>query len=93
MHTLIVITLDWTRPSTFIDQLRTWLAWVDKWAQGDGARELEVMREEGKEKCQSDPTHSLSSLPLTLSDQYNHTYSGTLNLSPTPMLLQCLAAR
>lgn len=49
-QTLVLIVLDWTRPSTFLDQLRIWLEWVDRWAQGDGARELEVMREEGKER-------------------------------------------
>jgi dynein light intermediate chain 1 len=49
-HTLVMIALDWTRPWTFVDELETWLRWVEKWARGDGARELEIVREESRER-------------------------------------------
>ncbi|KAG9038608.1 hypothetical protein FRB95_000830 [Tulasnella sp. JGI-2019a] len=57
LQTLVMIVLDWARPSTFLDQMRTWLEWIDRWAQGDGARELEAMHEEGKERLQSHIQH------------------------------------
>lgn len=49
-HTLVIIVLDWTRPWTFLDELHTWLEWVEKWAKGDGSRELEIVREENRER-------------------------------------------
>ena len=52
LNSLVMIVLDWTRPWTFLDQLHTWLAWVEKWSKGDGARELEVLRDEGRERCE-----------------------------------------
>lgn len=48
--TLVIITLDWTRPWTFVEQLETWLTWVDEWAKGDGSRESEIVREECRER-------------------------------------------
>ena len=48
-----MIALDWTRPWTFVEQLQTWIAWIEKWVKGDGARELEVIREEGRERRMS----------------------------------------
>ena len=52
-HTAVVIVLDWTRPWTFLEDLQTWLVWIEQWVQGDGARELEVIREEHRERCAS----------------------------------------
>lgn len=52
-HTLVMIVLDWTRPWTFVDELETWLQWVEQWARGDGARELEIVREESRERRSS----------------------------------------
>ncbi len=52
-HTAVIIVLDWTRPWTFLEDLRTWLSWIEHWVQGDGARELEVIREEHRERCAS----------------------------------------
>ncbi|CAG8657525.1 13088_t:CDS:2, partial [Acaulospora colombiana] len=49
-NTLIMIVLDWTKPWTFIDQLEMWMKWIDEWSKGDGNRETEVLREEGKER-------------------------------------------
>lgn len=52
-HTAIIIVLDWTRPWTFLDELHTWLVWIERWVQGNGARELQVIREEHRERCAS----------------------------------------
>ena len=46
-----MIVLDWTRPWSFVEELQTWLQWVEKWAKGDGARELQIAREENCERC------------------------------------------
>ena len=41
----------WTRPWSFVEELQTWLRRVDKWAKGDGTRELQiVLREENCER-------------------------------------------
>lgn len=50
LQTLVVIVLDWTRPWTFVEELETWLSWVEQWAKGDGSRELEITREESRER-------------------------------------------
>lgn len=50
-HTLVMIVLDWTRPWTFIDDLQVWLEWVETWAKGDTSREVEIAREENRERC------------------------------------------
>lgn len=49
-HTLVLVVLDWTRPWSFIEQLELWLAWIEIWAKGDGSRELEIIREESRER-------------------------------------------
>ncbi|KAK7054113.1 cytoplasmic dynein 1 light intermediate chain 1 [Favolaschia claudopus] len=56
-HTLVMIALDWTRPWTFVEELETWLRWVEKWTRGDGARELEIVREESRERLQAHLQH------------------------------------
>ncbi|KAJ6602502.1 dynein light intermediate chain-domain-containing protein [Mycena vulgaris] len=56
-HTLVMIALDWTRPWTFVEELETWLQWVETWARGDAARELEIVREESRERLQSHLQH------------------------------------
>ena len=50
LHTLIIIVLDWTRPWTFVEELQTWLTWVETWSKGDASRELEIIREESRER-------------------------------------------
>lgn len=52
-RTLVIIVLDWTRPWTFIEELQAWLVWVEQWAKGDGSRELEIVREEQRERRMS----------------------------------------
>jgi dynein light intermediate chain 1 len=63
--------LDWTRPWTFLEDLHTWLSWIERWVQGDGARELEVIREEHRERWQAHLQHytepSTEPLPATSS--------------------------
>ena len=49
-----MIVLDWTRPWTFVEELQSWLIWVEKWAKGDGSRELEIVREECRERRKHD---------------------------------------
>lgn len=49
--TLIVIVLDWTKPWSFIEQLMTWFTWVEAWAEKDKTRDVQVSREEGRERC------------------------------------------
>ena len=53
-NTLVMVSLDWTKPWTFVEQLESWLIWVDKWANGDGdgSREMEVPQDEGRERCE-----------------------------------------
>ena len=36
-----------------MDELEAWLEWVEKWAKGDSARELEIVREENHERCKA----------------------------------------
>lgn len=49
-HTAVVVVLDWTKPWTFIEQLQIWLRWIDVWVKGDGSRELDVVKEENRER-------------------------------------------
>ena len=53
-HTLVMIVLDWTRPWSFVEELQTWMQWVENWAKGDGARESVIVREENRERCECD---------------------------------------
>ena len=53
LQTLIIIVLDWTRPWTFIEELQTWLTWIETWSKGDASRELEIIREESRERRRS----------------------------------------
>ena len=48
-----MIVLDWTRPWSFVEELFMWLQWAERWSKGDGSRELEVIREECREKRKS----------------------------------------
>jgi len=54
---VVVIALDWTRPWTFVEELQTWLVWVEQWAKGDGSRDLEIAREENRERLQAHLQH------------------------------------
>ena len=52
-HTAVMIVLDWTRPWSFLEEIYTWLTWIEHWVKGDGTRELQVIREEHRERCMS----------------------------------------
>ncbi|KAN0140393.1 hypothetical protein V8E53_001602 [Lactarius tabidus] len=36
--TAVVIVLDWTRPWTFLEELRSWVTWIERWVQGERTR-------------------------------------------------------
>ncbi|KAJ7119485.1 dynein light intermediate chain-domain-containing protein [Mycena epipterygia] len=100
-HTLVMIVLDWTRPWTFVEELETWLQWVETWARGDAARELEIVREEGRERLQSHLQHySEPSIdpPAATSSVSGSTLlplgSGTLthNSAGVPIIVACTKA-
>ena len=52
-QTLILIVIDWTRPWTFVQQLEVWFRWIDRWLDRDTSREMQVAKEEGKERRRS----------------------------------------
>ncbi|KAJ3516133.1 hypothetical protein NLJ89_g1310 [Agrocybe chaxingu] len=101
LSTLAIIVLDWTRPWTFVEELETWLTWIETWAKGDGSRELEIIREESRERLQSHLQHytepSVEPLPAA-----NSTLSSTLlplgqgsfthNSSGVPIIVACTKA-
>ncbi|KAF8622105.1 hypothetical protein AX15_007242 [Amanita polypyramis BW_CC] len=100
-HTLVMIVLDWTRPWSFVEELQTWLQWVEKWAKGDGARESEIVREENRERLQSYWQHytepSVDPLPVTntaLSNTLLPLGSGILthNSAGVPIIVVCTKA-
>ena len=49
-HTVVIITLDWTKPWTFVDELQTWLKWIEEWVKSDESREAQIAREESRER-------------------------------------------
>ena len=50
-----MIVLDWTRPWTFVEELFTWLTWIEQWATADSSREAVIVREENRERRASVP--------------------------------------
>ncbi|THH19895.1 hypothetical protein EW146_g1335 [Bondarzewia mesenterica] len=99
-HTIILIVLDWTRPWTFLDELHTWLTWVEEWVKGDGARELEIAREENRERLQahlqhytepsSDPIPATSTMQGTILPLGPGTF--THNSAGVPIIVTCTKA-
>jgi dynein light intermediate chain 1, cytosolic len=51
-HTVVIIVLDWTKPWTFVEELQTWLKWIDIWSKGEESRDLDILREENRERCE-----------------------------------------
>ncbi|OCH86224.1 hypothetical protein OBBRIDRAFT_890634 [Obba rivulosa] len=99
-HTLVMIVLDWTRPWTFVEELETWMQWIEKWAKGDGARDLEIAREENRERWQAHLQHytepSAEPLPATstLSNTVLPLGPGTFthNAAGVPIIVTCTKA-
>ncbi|KAI6034907.1 dynein light intermediate chain-domain-containing protein [Pisolithus orientalis] len=81
-HTAVMIVLDWTRPWTFVEELETWLKWVEQWAKGDGSREVEIVREENRERLQVHLQHYTEPSADTLPATSNLTSSAVLPLGP-----------
>ncbi|KIY73831.1 DLIC-domain-containing protein [Cylindrobasidium torrendii FP15055 ss-10] len=99
-HTLIMVVLDWTRPWTFIEELETWFQWIEAWAKGDESRELEIVREENRERLQyyiqhySEPTSEPLPATSTLSGTVLPLGQGTLthNSAGVPIVVVCTKA-
>ncbi|KZT24566.1 hypothetical protein NEOLEDRAFT_1156807 [Neolentinus lepideus HHB14362 ss-1] len=99
-HTLVMIALDWTKPWTFVEELETWLSWVEEWAKGDGSRDLEISREENRERLQFHLQHYTepSSEPLPPASNLSGTTlplgPGTLthNSAGVPIVVTCTKA-
>ncbi|KAG8834064.1 hypothetical protein FRC17_009627 [Serendipita sp. 399] len=100
-NTLVMIVLDWTKPWTFVEQLEFWIKWIEAWAQGDGNRELEVAREEGRERLlyhiqhYTEPTDE--PLPITTSTMTSSSLplphgSFTSNIAGVPVIVVCTKA-
>ncbi|CAL1700498.1 unnamed protein product [Somion occarium] len=95
-----MIVLDWTRPWAFVDELLTWLTWIEAWVKGDDSRELIITREETRERLQSHIQHYTepSSEPLpassTLSGALLPLSFGTLthNIGGVPIIVTCTKA-
>ncbi|PPQ79491.1 hypothetical protein CVT25_003373 [Psilocybe cyanescens] len=100
LQTLVIIVLDWTRPWTFVEELETWLTWIEAWSKGDGSRELEIIREESRERLQSHLQHYTE--PSTDSIPSNSTLSNTIlplgpgtfthNSAGIPIIVACTKA-
>ncbi|PIL37380.1 hypothetical protein GSI_01074 [Ganoderma sinense ZZ0214-1] len=99
-HTLVMIALDWTRPWLFVQELVTWLEWVEKWVKGDGSRELDIAKEENRERLQVHWQHYTepSAEPLPAAATVNGTVlplgQGTLthNSAGVPIVVVCTKA-
>ncbi|TFK55636.1 hypothetical protein OE88DRAFT_1710043 [Heliocybe sulcata] len=99
-HTVVMIALDWTKPWTFVEELETWLSWVEEWAKGDGSRDLEISREENRERLQFQIQHYTepSSEPLPPTTNLSETIlplgPGTLthNSAGVPIIVTCTKA-
>ncbi|EJU06359.1 hypothetical protein DACRYDRAFT_45062 [Dacryopinax primogenitus] len=99
-HTLVMIVLDWTQPWTFVLQLEKWMKWVERWAEGDKGRDLDVLRDEGKERLRlhiqhySEPGSADASNPASLSSTLLPLGDGTLtnNVAGLPIMVVCTKA-
>ncbi|KAI0092701.1 dynein light intermediate chain [Irpex rosettiformis] len=100
-HTVVVIVLDWTKPWTFIDELQAWLKWIEEWSKGDGSRDLEILREENRERLQAHLQHytepSADPIPATSSISSTTLLPlgpGTLthNAAGVPIIVACTKA-
>lgn len=99
-HTLVIITLDWTRPWSFIEELQNWLRWIEAWTKGDGSHELEIIREENRERLQSHIQHYTepSADPLPPGSAFSGTSlplgpgTFTNNSAGVPIIVACTKA-
>ncbi|WRT63175.1 uncharacterized protein IL334_000078 [Kwoniella shivajii] len=97
--TAVVIVLDWTKPSSMISELLTWLSWIDQWAS-ETSENGEI--EELKERLQSHVQHYTE--PSSTLTTATAAYAGagallplgpgtlTLNNSGLPITVVCTKA-
>ncbi|WVW81249.1 hypothetical protein I302_103240 [Kwoniella bestiolae CBS 10118] len=97
--TAAVIILDWTKPSSIVQELLTWLSWIDQWASNNAERgELEEL----KERLQSHIQHYTEPSPTTTTGTAAYAGAGallplgqgtlTLNSSGIPITVVCTRA-
>ncbi|KZT05638.1 uncharacterized protein LAESUDRAFT_714862 [Laetiporus sulphureus 93-53] len=99
-HSVVIIVLDWTRPWAFVEELETWLEWIEQWSKGDGSRELEIVREENRERLQAHLQHYVepTAEPLPATSTMSGTVlplgPGTLthNSTGVPVIVACTKA-
>ncbi|KAL0950232.1 hypothetical protein HGRIS_010218 [Hohenbuehelia grisea] len=99
-QTLVIIVLDWTRPWTFVEELHTWLEWVETWAQGDASREVVLAREENRERLQmhlqhyTEPSNDPLPTSTTIAGSLLPLGQGTLthNSAGVPIIVACTKA-
>ncbi|KAJ3551885.1 hypothetical protein NM688_g4453 [Phlebia brevispora] len=100
-HTVVIIVLDWTKPWTFIDELYTWLNWIEIWVKSDESREAQIVREENRERLQSHLQHysEPSAEPIPATSTLSSTTllplgPGTLthNTAGVPIIVACTKA-
>ena len=53
-------------PWRFVEELQTWLTWVEKWSKGDASRELEIISQESRER------RKFSLIALLVFKNYHH---------------------
>ncbi|KAI0686003.1 DLIC-domain-containing protein [Cytidiella melzeri] len=100
-HTVIIIVLDWTKPWSFVDELQRWLKWIENWSKGDKSRDLEILREENRERLQALLQHYTepSTDPIPATSTISSTTllplgPGTLthNAAGVPIIVACTKA-
>ncbi|KZV62380.1 DLIC-domain-containing protein [Peniophora sp. CONT] len=100
-HTAVVIVLDWTKPWTFVEELLTWLTWIEAWVKGDSSREATIAREENRERLQhyfqhyTEPsTEPMPATTATMQDTVLEITQGALtnNTAGVPILVACTKA-
>ncbi|WWC67332.1 uncharacterized protein I206_101240 [Kwoniella pini CBS 10737] len=97
--TAVIIILDWTKPSSMVQELLTWLSWIDEWTTGNAKRgELDEL----KEKLQSHIQHYTEPLPTQSTGTASYANAGallplgqgnlTLNSHGIPITIVCTKA-
>lgn len=64
-HTVVLIVLDWTKPWTFVEEMQTWLSWIEDWVKSDTSREGQIVREETRERCERAIQHEMNRMLMT----------------------------
>ncbi|WWC57570.1 uncharacterized protein I303_100102 [Kwoniella dejecticola CBS 10117] len=97
--TAVVIVLDWTKPSSMVQELLTWLSWIDEWSSSAAERgELDEL----KERLQSHVQHYSEPSPTPSASTASYAGAGallplapgtlTLNSHGIPITVVCTKA-